>query len=137
MFNRRVEQRDERVLADDYDAYDAMDPQNRSQSLPPPPSCLLLKIFPKGILVSTYTIIYVLVCSSQICCCFWINDLFHSSCGQTTIYQLHFDLSSKKLLAKAKSNTPKNLSLLHNYRSSKTQFGGKYDVINTVDSVNC
>ena len=63
MFNRRVEQRDERVLADDYDAYDAMDPQNRSQSLPPPP-CLLLKIFPTGILVSTYTIIYVLVCSS-------------------------------------------------------------------------
>ena len=63
MFNRRVEQRDERVLADDYDAYDAMDPQNRSQSLPPPP-CPLLKIFPKGILVSTYTIIYVLVCSS-------------------------------------------------------------------------
>ena len=65
MFNRRVEQRDERVLADDDDAYDAMAPQNRSQSLPPPPSCPLLKIFPKGILVSTaYTIIYVLVCSS-------------------------------------------------------------------------
>ena len=41
---------------------------------------------------------------------FGINDLFHSSCGQGIIYQLHFDLSSKKLLAKAKSNTRKNLA---------------------------
>ena len=37
MCGYRVEKRDERVLADDDDAYDAMDPQNRSQSPPPCP----------------------------------------------------------------------------------------------------
>ena len=54
MFGYRVEQRDERVLADDDDAYDAMDLKTAVSRR----RHALLKIFLKGILVSTYTSTY-------------------------------------------------------------------------------